>query len=223
MSDSHAILIVGGYGIVGSRIARNLAADYPNRVMPPACWVARRSIALVARSNRSRPMCCFRLGMCSAKPRAVTSSRSCRDPYPVVVDGGEASGTAVTPPRAGAVSRAARSANGIPFPFLRSSLLHPDTRRALSGLVGLRAPALLARRRDGSGPTQRLTSWLQRRYAGHDWYGLVVEASGKVITALGAAAIARTIVDGQVSEPGIWVAEQLVPPGPVSTTWSPTD
>ena len=73
-----------------------------------------------------------------------------------------------------------------------------------------------------------MTTWLQRRNAGRDWWGLVVEAEGPNgsvraslaghrqadATALGAAAIARSIIDGQVPEPGIWLAEQVVPPGP---------
>ena len=84
----------------------------------------------------------------------------------------------------------------------------------------------MARRR-GGGPSERLTGWLERRYAGRDWYGLVVEVNGPCgsvraslagrgqadITALGAAGIARAILDDQVSEPGIWLAEQVVAPG----------
>jgi hypothetical protein len=32
------------------------------------------------------------------------------------------------------------------------------------------------------------------------------------ITALGAAATARSLIDGQVSQPGVWLAEQIVAP-----------
>ena len=39
MTERHDILIVGGYGIVGRRIARDLAPDYPGRIV-----VAGRSI-----------------------------------------------------------------------------------------------------------------------------------------------------------------------------------
>jgi len=98
----------------------------------------------------------------------------------------------------------------------------------LAVAVRMRVAALLARRRGNGGPGQWLTSWLQRQYAGSDWYGLVVEAqgpSGSVraslvghgqadITAWGAAALARAVVNRQVSQPGIWLAEQVVPPGP---------
>ncbi len=77
-------------------------------------------------------------------------------------------------------------------------------------------------------PLNGSTRWLQGKYAGRDWYGLMVEVEGPGgsaraslaghgqadVAALGAAAIARAIVDGQVSEPGIWLAEQVVPPGP---------
>ena len=110
----------------------------------------------------------------------------------------------------------------------RLSLDPPWLGPALAVLVRLRVTTLLARRRSSGGPAQRLTTWLQRRNAGRDWWGLVVEVEGPNgsvraslaghrqadATALGAAAIARSIIDGQVPEPGIWLAEQVVPPEP---------
>lgn len=110
----------------------------------------------------------------------------------------------------------------------RLSLDPPWLGPALAVLVRLRVTALLARRRSSGGPAQRLTAWLQQRNAGRDWWGLVVEVEGPNgsvraslaghrqadATALGAVAIARSIIDGQVPEPGIWLAEQVVPPEP---------
>ena len=75
---------------------------------------------------------------------------------------------------------------------------------------------------------QRLISWLQRRYEGRDWYGTLVEVRGArgsgpshlvgrgqaTGTAIGAAAVVRALAEGEVKQPGIWMAEQVVPPGP---------
>src|SRR5262249_12868259 len=94
----------------------------------------------------------------------------------------------------------------------------------LSILVRTGITSSLARR-SGGGASQRMIRWLQRRYTGHNWYGLVVEVEGPHgsvqaslagrgqadITALGAAAIARGLIDGQVAQPGLWLAEQVVP------------
>jgi hypothetical protein len=108
----------------------------------------------------------------------------------------------------------------------RLALDPPWLSPALSALVRLHVISILARRRRSGGPAQRVINWLQSRNAGHDWYGLVVEADGRAgsvrasvagrgqadITAFGAAAIARAIIDGQVSKPGIWLTEEVVPP-----------
>jgi hypothetical protein len=75
---------------------------------------------------------------------------------------------------------------------------------------------------------QRLIARLQRRYEGRDWYGVAVdvrEARGRVRAslvgrgqasgaAIGAAAVVRALAEGEVDRPGIWLAEQAVPPGP---------
>ena len=60
----------------------------------------------------------------------------------------------------------------------RLSLDPPWLAPVLAVLVRLRVTALLARRRASGGPAQRRTAWLQKRYAGRDWYGLVVEVEG---------------------------------------------
>lgn len=98
----------------------------------------------------------------------------------------------------------------------------------LSVLEGLRATAMLRRRVGAEERLQRFTAWLQRRYEGRDFYGVVVDihgtqgsvrtsmvghgqASG---TAIGAAAVARALAEDEVRQPGIWLAEQVVLPGP---------
>ena len=43
--------------------------------------------------------------------------------------------------------------------------------------------------------------------------GALVLNTGSSNTAVGAAAIARSIIDAEVGGPGIWLAEQVVPPG----------
>jgi saccharopine dehydrogenase-like NADP-dependent oxidoreductase len=103
--------------------------------------------------------------------------------------------------------------------------------RALSALVWLGVPSLLRRRAGTPQPLNRLVGWLQQRYAGYDWYGLAVEVQGTHgaarlslaghgqadATAIGAAALVRALYEGEIEHPGIWLAEQIVPPGPFLT------
>ena len=110
----------------------------------------------------------------------------------------------------------------------RLALDPPWLGRALSALVGLGVPSLMRRRAGARERFNRLVGWLQQRYAGHDWYGLVVEVQGTRgatrvslnghgqadATAIGAAALTRALYEGEVERPGIWLAEQTVPPGP---------
>jgi len=100
--------------------------------------------------------------------------------------------------------------------------------KLLSVLVRLQITAALRRREGAEERLQRLNTWLQRRYEGHDWFGVVVDvrgASGRVRaslvgrgqatgTAIGATAVVRALAEGEVKQPGIWMAEQVVPPGP---------
>jgi saccharopine dehydrogenase (NAD+, L-lysine forming) len=95
-------------------------------------------------------------------------------------------------------------------------------------LVRLGVPLLLRRRAGASDRFNRLVGWLQQRYAGDDWYGLVVvvEGTGGMVrvslsghgkaaaTAIGAAALVRALDTGEVKRPGIWLAEQIVPLSP---------
>jgi saccharopine dehydrogenase (NAD+, L-lysine forming) len=110
----------------------------------------------------------------------------------------------------------------------RLALDPPWLGRTLRALVQLGAPALMRRHAGGRARFNRLVGWLQQRYAGHDWYGLVVEVHGthrtvrvSVVghgqanaTAIGAAALVRALDMGEVERPGIWLAEQVVPLGP---------
>src|SRR5215208_6112960 len=98
----------------------------------------------------------------------------------------------------------------------------------LSALVRLRVTALLRRCAGSQERLQRLNTWLQRRYEGRDWYGVVVEVEGTrgqirvslvgrgqaTGTAIGAAAVVRALAEGEVKQSGIWLVEQVVPPGP---------
>jgi saccharopine dehydrogenase (NAD+, L-lysine-forming) len=96
----------------------------------------------------------------------------------------------------------------------------------LSALVRLRITAMLRRRAGAEERVQRLSTQLQRRYKGRDSYGVVVDvrgARGRVRaglvgrgqatgTAIGAAAVVRALTQGEIEQPGIWLAEQVVPP-----------
>jgi saccharopine dehydrogenase (NAD+, L-lysine-forming) len=110
----------------------------------------------------------------------------------------------------------------------RLALDPPWLGRALSTLVRFGVPSLMRRRAGARERFNRLVGWLQQRYAGHDWYGLVVEVHGTRgtarvslaghgqahATAIGAAALVRALYEGEVERPGIWFAEQVVPLGP---------
>ena len=107
----------------------------------------------------------------------------------------------------------------------RLSLDPPWLGRTLAALVRLGVPALMRRRAGARERFNGLVGWLQQRYAGHDWYGLVVEVQGTGgtvrvslaghrqadATAIGAAAVVRALYEGEVEQPGIWLAEQVVP------------
>jgi len=98
----------------------------------------------------------------------------------------------------------------------------------LSALVRLRVTAGLRQRGRSQERVQRLIARLQRRYKGRDWYGVVVDVRGargwvraSLVgrgqasgTAIGAAAVVRALAEGEVEQPGICLAEQVVPPEP---------
>jgi saccharopine dehydrogenase-like NADP-dependent oxidoreductase len=107
----------------------------------------------------------------------------------------------------------------------RLSLDPPWLGLTLAALVRLGVPALMRHRAGARERFNGLAGWLQQRYAGHDWYGLVVEVQGSDgtvrvslaghrqadATAIGAAAVVRALYEGEVEQPGIWLAEQVVP------------
>ena len=117
---------------------------------------------------------------------------------------------------------------GVPTALSRLVLEPPWLGTLLSALVRLRVTALLRRRAGSQEQLQRLNTWLQRRYEGRDWYGVVVEVEGtrgqirvSLVgrgqasgTAIGAAAVVRALAEGEVKQSGIWLVEQVVPPGP---------
>jgi saccharopine dehydrogenase-like NADP-dependent oxidoreductase len=110
----------------------------------------------------------------------------------------------------------------------RLALDPPWLGKLLSALVELRVTAMLPWRAGAEERLQRLTAWLQRRYEGRDFYGVAVEVHGarggvrvSLVgrgqasgTAIGAAAVVRALAEGEVRQPGIWLAEQVVLPGP---------
>jgi saccharopine dehydrogenase (NAD+, L-lysine-forming) len=118
---------------------------------------------------------------------------------------------------------------GAPTALSRFVLEPPWLGTLLSVLVRLRVTAILRRRRASAQErVQRLTARLQYRYEGRNWYGVVVEVQGtrgraraSLVgrgrasgAAIGAAAVVRSLAEGEVGRPGIWLAEQVVPPRP---------
>ena len=110
----------------------------------------------------------------------------------------------------------------------RLALEPPWLGALLWALVRLRVTAMLRRRTGAEKRVKRLNTWLQLRYEGRDRYGVIVEVQGArgrvragligrgqaMGTAIGAAAVVRALAEGEVMQPGIWMAEQVVPPGP---------
>ena len=110
----------------------------------------------------------------------------------------------------------------------RLALEPPWLATLLSVLIRLRVTAMLRRRAGAEERLQRATAWLQRRYEGRDFYGVVVEVHGSrgrvrasvfghgqaSGTAIGAAAVVCSLAQGEVEQPGIWLAEQVVLPKP---------
>ena len=108
----------------------------------------------------------------------------------------------------------------------RLALEPPWLGTLLSALIRLRVTAMLRRRAGAEERVQRLSVRLQRRYRERDWYGITVEIQGArgwvrvglagreqaTGTAIGAAAVVRALAEGEVKQPGIWLAEQVVPP-----------
>ncbi len=94
----------------------------------------------------------------------------------------------------------------------------------VAALVRLGARSWLRRR----GALHGLTHRLRTRYAGHDRFALVVDVrgEGRVVrsslvgreqaraTAVATAAIAKALSAGEVSEAGVWLAEQVIAPAP---------
>ena len=110
----------------------------------------------------------------------------------------------------------------------RLALDPPWVGTLLSTLVRLGVTSAMRRSAGSQERLQRLISWLQRRHEGRDWYGALVEVRGArgsvqaslvgrgqaTGTAIGAAAVVRALAEGEVKQPGIWMAEQVVLPGP---------
>ena len=107
----------------------------------------------------------------------------------------------------------------------RLALNPPWVGSVLSLLLRLGLPALMKRRAGGQERFQKFNTWLKQKYAGIDWYGLVVAVRGSrglvrvsLVghgqargTAIGAALLARALIEQEVECAGIWLAEQVVP------------
>ena len=98
----------------------------------------------------------------------------------------------------------------------RLALDPPWLGRLLSALVRLGVPAVMRRHGGARERFQRIHAWLQGWYEGLDWYGAVVEVGGlrgvvragivgraqATGAAIGAAALARALIEGEVEQPG---------------------
>jgi hypothetical protein len=95
-------------------------------------------------------------------------------------------------------------------------------------MIRAKIPTMMKNRQGGRERFTKLNAWLKRKYSGLDWVGLVVKVSGprgsvqvSLVgrgqargTAIGAALLARALIEGEVDRAGIWFAEQVVPIDP---------
>ena len=109
--------------------------------------------------------------------------------------------------------------------FARLALDPPWLGRLLSALVRLGIISAMGRR---AGARERFIIRLRSKYRGRDWYSVLVEVQGAGGVfrgsvagrgqadgaATGAAALTRSLAEGEVERPGVWLAEQVVPDGP---------
>lgn len=166
-------------------------------------------------------------------------------PYPVVVDGVEHTWNAFERPRPVAFPAPLGERIAYTMPFT-DQLYYPSTVGAKTAIarlaldppwltpaisVLLRAGLRRRLRRGGGAAMRRLVERLRRRYAGRDFYGLVVDVRGArgmirstlvgrgqaTVTAAGAAAITEALFAREMSEPGVWLAEQVIRPEPFLT------
>jgi saccharopine dehydrogenase-like NADP-dependent oxidoreductase len=111
----------------------------------------------------------------------------------------------------------------------------------LSTVLSLARRSFLRRPSGMKGGLNRILGWLKRRYKSLDWWGAHVEVRGARGvyrasiqghvqargTALSASAFMRALIKGEVEQPGIWAAEQVVPVAPflkrlAAQGWVPT-
>jgi saccharopine dehydrogenase (NAD+, L-lysine-forming) len=85
-----------------------------------------------------------------------------------------------------------------------------------------------SRRGNARGVLHRIVGWLRRRHADRRRFALLVEVrgGGRIVrstllgavqaqaTAVGTAAIAEALYRGEVTRPGVWLAEQVIAPAP---------
>jgi saccharopine dehydrogenase (NAD+, L-lysine forming) len=163
--------------------------------------------------------------------------------YTVLVDGREQRAHAFALPRSVVFPEPIGPRRAYTMPF-RDQLYYPMTLGAKTSVarLALDPPWLgaavamithlgarsLTRRADARGALHRVIERLRQRYAHRDHFALVVEVrgGGRVMrstlvgrvqaqaTALGAAAVVEALHGGEVNEPGVWLAEQVIAPSP---------
>jgi saccharopine dehydrogenase (NAD+, L-lysine forming) len=164
-------------------------------------------------------------------------------PYSVVIDGRKRTANAFEKPKRVTFPAPVGERRAYTMPFTEQ-FYYPATLGAKTAIarialdppwladglsVLLRAGLRRALGRGGRGDAVRsLLEKLRRRYRGRDHYALVVEVGGNgrtmrstlvgrsqaTATAAGAAAITEALWAGEVEQPGVWFAEQVIAPNP---------
>ena len=110
--------------------------------------------------------------------------------------------------------------------YTRIAILPKWTGSVFSVYLALKRGSMGSEKAGGRERMARLLEGLKRRYAGVNWWGVRVDMTGERgehhatffgrgqadATAVSAAAFVRALVEGPVDRPGIWSAEQAIPP-----------
>jgi saccharopine dehydrogenase-like NADP-dependent oxidoreductase len=203
MPNGTDILITGGYGTVGCRVAADLASDYPDRVVVAGrnTEKATRLAAELGHGVRGRRGDVGDPGSVEATLDGVGVVMSCIDqPEPHLLRAVIGRGLAYTDiaphlmtrrPTEAMKAEAARSGAWIVLgaglaPGILSLLARLGADRV--GAVEKVEVGVLLSVGDAYGPAsraylleervQRLNTWLRRRYEGRDFYGVAVEVAG---------------------------------------------
>jgi len=240
------ILIAGGYGVVGRRIAAELAPDYQVIVAGRHLVQAEAAAAAIGHGVRGRELDVTVEASVAAALEGIATVMSCilkelTMPFEVHVNGADRPAYAFSDPRVIVFPSPFGPRSAYLFPF-SDQVLYPRTMgaqtaltrlaieparlaRLLAALVRVGAGRLVARervrhalvrRRQDRAPSEdaRVALRVDVIHNGRSAHATLVGGAQAEAAAAGASATVRSLMKGEVSEPGVWMPEQVInPPG----------